>query len=814
MTVYVAVDGNDAWSGTRPQANEGRTDGPFRSLQRARDALRRVSAGEPREVVLQAGVHYLDTPLVLAPEDSGTAVNPLIIRAAAGEPVVLSGGRLIRGWQRRAGGLWSAPLPDPKDDPWDFRQLRVGDEMQTLARHPNQDPEDPLKRGWLFAREPVDPVRDWQVTVANIHTPGDWIAWDIEVPRTGDYAVWVCYGQLMKPHGRTDMDGRTVFQVDDGPDVPLMNLPDTGGWSTFAWSRTATVGLTAGKHRLRWANRQGGGINLNALALCSDLEWKASGMPPASPAPEHVLVTVQAEAYAEAKGKELRVDRAQARGKPDEIWLVPGDIPEGEVTGGQVMIFPAWGWVGGPVQVAGIDRARGVLKLGGRNASQDVRTGNRYYVENVRWALDQPGEFFPDRQAGEVLLLPKDPAFAGVEVVAPRLDRLIEICGDAENGTWPEHIRIEGIAFRDAAYSLAVDSLYSPDDAAIRIDHARQITVEQCTFSHLGGYAVRLALRANACRVLRCTMSEMGQGGVITRGETATQPFDCTVAGCTMHDLGRVYKHVAGVYVTTGRAIRVAHNTIHDVPRYAISFKSYNATATSHDCVAEFNDIRRTNLETNDTGAIETLGRDRQPSGNVIRHNLILDTVGMKHTETGGLITPFYTWGIYLDDYSSGTTVTGNIVARNVRGGYHNHLGFDNVVENNIFVDGANQQAEWNGREDMRRNIFRRNIVVYSAPGAAYLKSSGWDPDVLTECNENLIWWTGGDLAAGDQAVTPAGTWAQWQALGFDTRSTVADPCFVDPAKDDYRLRPESPAWALGFQAIPVERIGAQGYQP
>ena len=31
---------------------------------------------------------------------------------------------------------------------------------------------------------------------------------------------------------------------------------------------------------------------------------------------------------------------------------------------------------------------------------------------------------------------------------------------------------------------------------------------------------------------------------------------------------------------------------------------------------------------------------------------------------------------------------------------------------------------------------------------------------------------------------------------------------FVDPARDDYRLQPDSPAFALGFKPIPVEKIG------
>ena len=36
----------------------------------------------------------------------------------------------------------------------------------------------------------------------------------------------------------------------------------------------------------------------------------------------------------------------------------------------------------------------------------------------------------------------------------------------------------------------------------------------------------------------------------------------------------------------------------------------------------------------------------------------------------------------------------------------------------------------------------------------------------------------------------------------------MGDPLFVDRDKDDYRLRPESPALKLGFQPIPIEKIG------
>jgi hypothetical protein len=50
--------------------------------------------------------------------------------------------------------------------------------------------------------------------------------------------------------------------------------------------------------------------------------------------------------------------------------------------------------------------------------------------------------------------------------------------------------------------------------------------------------------------------------------------------------------------------------------------------------------------------------------------------------------------------------------------------------------------------------------------------------------------------------------WKAWQSQGNDVHSLVADPRFVAADKDDYRLLPDSPALKLGFQPIPVEKIG------
>jgi hypothetical protein len=135
VALHIAPDGSDDAAGGE--------QAPFRTLTRARDEIRgmKQGAGLPEggvRVVIHGGVHQLDEPLMLTPEDSGTPSAPITYAAAEGERPVLSGGRRITGLQRNADGSWSTTVEGAADHAWVFRQLFVDGRRYIPARSPNE----------------------------------------------------------------------------------------------------------------------------------------------------------------------------------------------------------------------------------------------------------------------------------------------------------------------------------------------------------------------------------------------------------------------------------------------------------------------------------------------------------------------------------------------------------------------------------------------------------------------------------------------------------------------------------------------------
>ncbi|HEV2425677.1 MAG TPA: right-handed parallel beta-helix repeat-containing protein [Terriglobia bacterium] len=111
---FVATDGNDGFSGTLSAPNPAHTDGPFRTLERAQQAVEAVigHVEGPITVEIRGGTYYLTAPLTFTRSDSGSEAQPITWEGFPGDPEpLISGGQRLTGWTSAGGGLWTLRLP-------------------------------------------------------------------------------------------------------------------------------------------------------------------------------------------------------------------------------------------------------------------------------------------------------------------------------------------------------------------------------------------------------------------------------------------------------------------------------------------------------------------------------------------------------------------------------------------------------------------------------------------------------------------------------------------------------------------------------
>ncbi|HSI33216.1 MAG: right-handed parallel beta-helix repeat-containing protein [Phycisphaerae bacterium] len=150
-TLYVAPDGNDAWSGRVARPTGDRADGPLATAGGARDALRKLRPlAEPATVLIAPGTYALTEPLVFEPQDSGTAEFPIVYQSLPTPeaepkatpridfPVIFSAGKRLAKFTPQPDGLWTLHLPEVKERKWYFEQLWINGQRATRARTPNK----------------------------------------------------------------------------------------------------------------------------------------------------------------------------------------------------------------------------------------------------------------------------------------------------------------------------------------------------------------------------------------------------------------------------------------------------------------------------------------------------------------------------------------------------------------------------------------------------------------------------------------------------------------------------------------------------
>ena len=285
-----------------------------------------------------------------------------------------------------------------------------------------------------------------------------------------------------------------------------------------------------------------------------------------------------------------------------------------------------------------------------------------------------------------------------------------------------------------------------------------------------------------------------------------------------------MYPHyTAAVFAGLSDGNLIAHNDIKNVPHHGVNL-STNAYGRNF---LEYNRIGNASQVLHDTGAVnmwmdplridETTSRvyvkkhaDRP--GHFLRYNYLYNTVQ----------------GFYLDDWASNCLIYGNIFDHTWNA-VTIHGGKNNVIDNNIFYHCATlvyiandlqTRPEESGlamKGFCSGNRVRNNIYQSDEAHLWYLYTTDHEYDLIkdtriAQADHNIYFKTGGTYQIHDTfgGGKPAVIYEfeDWQKMGYDRSSRIADPMLVDPENGDFSLHPDSPAFEMGFHPLDIHRIG------
>lgn len=314
------------------------------------------------------------------------------------------------------------------------------------------------------------------------------------------------------------------------------------------------------------------------------------------------------------------------------------------------------------------------------------REDRDYRFYNILEELDEPGEWYLDRETGMLYLWPPEG-----ELSSARAEISLH-CDTLLRGEGLRNISFIGLTFQ------------STRGGGIALEGGN-ITIDHCTVRNTAGDAITLEGSGNTIK--DCEVSHVGRMGITLRGgdlETLT-PGGSRVVNSLVHDWSELALTYQGGINIYGSGNIAAHNELYNAPHSAFLFGGNNTM--------EYNLIHDVCLETSDAGAFYTGGL-ADNYGTVIRGNLIYN-LGRHGTAKKTEHNPS---GIYLDEMTSGVTVENNLLINIPHCGLPLGGGRELTIRGNVVVN-AGRPISYDDR---------------ARQGALF---GGWNPTAL----ENGSYW-------------------------------------------------------------------------
>jgi len=490
----------------------------------------------------------------------------------------------------------------------------------------------------------------------------------------------------------------------------------------------------------------------------------------------------------------------------DKGFTYDGKRPEKWLNAPDLWLHGYWkyDWADTYVKVASIDTTSKTIMSEEPYSGYPFAKGKRFYALNLLEELDAPGEWYLDREKGTLYFWPPS-NLQDTKVFVSLLQEPIIRTKNLSN-----------VTIKDLVFEYTCG-------AGIEIIGGSNNKIDACVLRNIGTVAVSIGRlipnpggkiykntlyngdAGNNNGVSNCEIYAAGEGGIILGGgdRTTLTPGGNFAVNNNIYDCSRwVRTYRAGIFMY-GVGNIVKNNLIHDLPHTAVFF-------WGNDHLIEFNEIHHVCMETGDAGAFY-VGRDWTQRGSMIRFNYFHHLHGVEGQEGWNDVM-----AIYLDDWASGTTVFGNIFYKAGRtvmiGG-----GRDNLVENNIIIDGSPAihvdarglgwaKYYFDGTDNTlleRLEVVKPNKLPYSERYPQLTKILDDEP-VLPKGNRII------------RNISSGGKWVEFlndkteSLVYFEDNSIDVDRSILLDKNDMIRIKYDSKAIPSGFQHIPFEKIGVK----
>ncbi|WP_223552212.1 right-handed parallel beta-helix repeat-containing protein [Aestuariivivens sp. NBU2969] len=430
-----------------------------------------------------------------------------------------------------------------------------------------------------------------------------------------------------------------------------------------------------------------------------------------------------------------------------------------------------------------------------------IKSGGRIVFENYAAALDQVGEWFLN-QNGQLQYLPlPGETPENSEVVAPALERLISIEGDASKNQFVENIKFEGITFSHCHYRMPStgsepNQAAALIDAAVMLQGAKNIAFINCEISQTGQHGLWFGKGCSDSKVEHCYLNDLGGGGIYL-GDFSSQEGINHTHNIRLHNNiiqtgGQEFPAAVGVWIGHSSDNEVSHNDISNFYYTGISVGwvwGY-AESTAKRNIIKYNKIHHIGWALlSDMAAVYTLGKSE---GTVISNNVVHHIHAYSY---GG-------WGLYTDEGSSDIVMENNLVYSTKTGGFHQHFGKNNIIRNNIFAFAKQFQLQCTRVEEHRSFRFNNNIVVFDE---GVVLEGSWDK-INIQMDNNLYWNT-----AGKKYTYNGKSFVKWKETGHDKHSIIADPYFKNAKGYDFKIKSKRNVKRIGFEPFDYLSAGVYG---